>query len=304
MSFAFADIPELSGKTAIVTGANTGIGLEIARGLSRKGARVLLACRDGDKARAAQDDLQRGHERADVGYIPLDLGNISSVREAAEIAAREPRIDMLINNAGIMVPPLGHATAGCEMQFAVNHLGHFALSALLLEKLAEDGGGRVVTQSSIAHRGAKIDFSNLDAGKRYTRTGFYGQSKLANLLFALELDRRLRAAGSPVSSIACHPGIAKSELTRHLGPFGAVFGAVTGLLLNTSEQGALPALQAATDPDAQGGEYYGPYGLREMSGAKSGLASASSAARDPQLAARLWDTSVDLTGIDPQLSPA
>jgi NAD(P)-dependent dehydrogenase (short-subunit alcohol dehydrogenase family) len=304
MSFAFADIPDQRGKTAIVTGANTGIGLEIARGLARKGARVLLACRDGDKARAAEEDIKRGHETADTGYIHLDLANIASVRDAATQAAKEDRVDLLINNAGVMMPPLSHATGGTELQFAVNHLGHFAFTALLLGKLAENGGGRVVSQSSLAHKGSRIQFDNLDAERGYGRTRFYGQSKLANLLFAFELDRRLRAAGSPVFSIACHPGIAQTELVRHLGLAGNVFGTLIGTVLNSAEEGAMPALQAATDPEAEGGNYFGPYGLREMSGRKSGRAVATRTARDKALAEKLWERSVELTGIDPELAPA
>lgn len=304
MSFAFSDIPDQSGKTAIVTGANTGIGFAIAEGLARKGARVLLACRDADKAQEAQERLAYGHERADTEFLPLDLANIASVREAAERASQKERIDILVNNAGVMMPPLSHAPGGSELQFAVNHLGHFAFTSLLLDKLAADGGARTVSQSSLAHRGAEIDFDNLDAAKGYGRTKFYGQSKLANLLFALELDRRLRAANSPVVSIACHPGIAQTELTRHLGVVGNLFGSLVGLVLNSSEQGALPALQSATDPDAKGGDYYGPYGLREMSGRTSGRAIASKTARDSQLAQRLWEKSIELTGIDPGLEPA
>lgn len=304
MSFAFSDIPDQTGKTAIVTGANTGIGFAIAEGLARKGARVLLACRDADKAQEAQQRLTSGHERAVTEFLPLDLANIASVREAAERASQEERIDILVNNAGLMIPPLSHAPGGSELQFAVNHLGHFALTSLLLDKLAADGGARIVSQASLAHRGAEIDFDNLDAHMGYGRTKFYGQSKLANLLFAFELDRRLRAANSPVVSLACHPGIAQTEITRHLGVFGNVFGSLIGTVLNTAEQGALPALQAAADPEAHGGDYYGPYGFREMSGRTSGRAIASKTAHDPLLAARLWARSVELTGIDPELAPA
>lgn len=303
MSFAYSDIPEQTGRTAIVTGANTGIGLEIARALARKGARVLLACRDADKANEAIEDIGSGPERADLAFLHLDLANIASVRQAAEEASHEKRIDLLIDNAGVMMPPLDHATGGCELQFAVNHLGHFAFTTLLLHRLEQDGGGRVVVQSSLAHRGAGIDFDNLDAAKGYSKTQFYGQSKLANLLFAKELDRRLRAAGSPVAALACHPGIAQTELTRHLGVLGGVFGSLTGLVLNSAADGAMPALQAATDRQAQGGDYYGPYGFREMSGRRSGRAIASTEAGDRALAARLWDASIDLTGVDPDLAP-
>ncbi|GMM93181.1 oxidoreductase [Qipengyuania sp. MTN3-11] len=304
MSFAFFDMPDQTGRTAVVTGANTGIGLEIARGLARKGARVILACRDADRANAAIEDIRSGPERADCAYLHLDLANIASVRDAAAELGKEQQIDLLINNAGVMIPPLSHGSTGAELQFAVNHLGHFALKGLLMGKLAADGGARVVSQASLAHKGAGIDFDNLDARHGYSRLRFYGQSKLANLLFAFELDRRLRAANSPVVSVACHPGIARTELTRHLGVLGPVFGAATGFLLNDSVKGALPALQAATDPDAEGGDYYGPYGLREMSGGASGPAVAARTAQDPQLAARLWEKSVAMTGIDPGLEPA
>lgn len=304
MTFGFADIPDQSGTTAIVTGANTGIGLEIARELAAKGARVLLACRSEDKARAAIANIEGGNVAGTLDFLPLDLTDMASIRQAAALAEQEDQIDTLINNAGIMIPPLEHGIGGAESQFATNYLGHFALTGLLLPKLAQNGGARVISQASIAHKGARIDFDNLDASKGYSRTRFYGQSKLANLVFALELDRRLRAAGSPVTSIACHPGVAQSDLTRNLGMLGSLFGPMIGLMLNTSRQGALPALQAATDPAAQGGDYYGSWGFREMSGNRSGRAYATATARDPELGKRLWDVSIDLTGVDPGLPPA
>ncbi|WP_338240611.1 oxidoreductase [Aurantiacibacter hainanensis] len=304
MSFTFGDIPLQQGRTAIVTGANTGIGFEIARALASKGARVLLACRDGDKAAEAITRIDGGREQGgETEYLHLDLGNIASVREAAEQVAGEERIDMLINNAGVMMPPFSTATAGCELQFAVNHLGHFAFTALLLDKLAEEGGARVVMQSSLAHRGADIDFDNLDGARGYDKQRFYGQSKLANLLFANELDRRLRKKGSSVTALACHPGIAASELMRHIKG-GGFMSSIVGTVLNTAEEGALPALQAATDPQAEGGEYYGPYGFMEARGKASGRGVQSRRAQDEALAARLWDKSVELTGIDPKLPPA
>ena len=303
-SFSYADIPVQAGHTAVVTGANTGIGREIARELARKGARVLLACRDGDRAAEAIEDISSGPEPVDVEYLHLDLANIASVRDAAEKAKEEARIDLLIDNAGVMMPPLGHATGGAELQFAVNHLGHFALVGLLLDKLAQDGGARVVTQSSLAARRGRIDFGNLDASQGYDRNGFYSQSKLANLMFALELDRRLRAAGSPVVSIACHPGIAATELGRHMGPMMKPLFGLAGKVLNSPRDGALPALQAATDPAAQGGDYYGPYGLAETRGKTSGRAIVAAQARDEDVAIGLWDRSVELTGVDPGLPAA
>ncbi len=301
MSFTFGDIPIQQGRTAVVTGANTGIGFEIARALAAKGARVLLACRDGDKAAEAIARIDGGREQGgETEYVHLDLANLATVREAAETAAKEERIDMLVNNAGVMMPPFSTATAGCELQFAVNHLGHFAFTSLLLDKLAEGDGGRVVMQSSIAHRNADIDFDNLDGSEGYDKTKFYGQSKLANLLFANELDRRLRKAGSKAIALSSHPGIAASELMRHIKG-GKYFSSIVGAVLNTSEEGALPALQAATDPSAQGGDYYGPYGFMETRGKTSGRAVQSKRAQDETLAARLWDKSVELTGIEPKI---
>ena len=295
--FSFSDIPDQTGKTAIVTGANTGIGFEIARHLAMAGARVVLACRDEDKAKAAIADIRKDVPQADCDFLPLDLASLESIRNAARLAQDEARVDILVNNAGVMMPPLSRATGGTELQFAVNHLGHFALVALMLDKLSENGGARVVVQSSIAHKNGDVDFDNLDASQGYERKSFYAQSKLANLLFALELDRRLRAAGSPVSAIACHPGVAASELTRHLKG-AAVIQPVMKVVLNTSEQGALPALQGATDPEAEGGDYYGPRGLLEARGNTSGRAFATERARDEDLADRLWTRSEELTGID------
>ena len=299
--FTFADIPDQSGKTALVTGANTGLGFHIALELARAGARVLLACRDGDKAAEAQRKIAHEVAGADTAFVELDLQNMDSIRAAAETVEGEGRLEILVNNAGIMVPPLRLAM-GVESQFATNHLGHFALTGLLLDKLRADGGGRIVNQASLAHKGAAIDFDNLDASKGYGRQTFYGQSKLANLLFTFELDRRLRAANSPVSAYAVHPGIAQTEITRHLGPLAFV-APVIGFVLNDAHDGALPALQAAIDADVEPGGYYGPYGFMELSGKSSGRAIATRTARDPLLAARLWEKSIELTGVVPQLEP-
>lgn len=296
MTFALADIPDQAGRTAMVTGANTGIGFEIARHLAMKGARVLLACREEQRAERAMDRIRAAVPGADLAFVELDLADLASVAGAVDRARREDRLDLLVNNAGVMMPPLSHATAGAELQFAVNHLGHFALTLPLVAKLAEGRDTRVVIQSSIAHRRGRIAFDNLDAAKGYDRTRFYAQSKLANLLFAFELHRRLEAAGSPVRSVACHPGIAASELTRHIRG-GALVQPVMGWALNTAEQGALPALQAATDPDAKGGDYFGPYGFREIRGSRSARAHAMPQARDPVCSARLWDVSEAMTGV-------
>lgn len=302
MPFTAADVPDQSGRCIIVTGANTGIGFETAKVLAAKGARVLLACRDRARAEAAMAAIGRVTPGADLAFLPLDQADLDSIRRAADLAQREARIDALINNAGVMVPPLTRTAQGFELQWGVNHLGCFALTSLLLPKLAERPGARVVVTSSIAHRGARIEWDDLDARAGYHKTRRYGASKLANLLFVIELDRRLRAAGSSVTAIGCHPGVAKTELGRHIGAIWLLMPLV-GPWLNTAAMGAWPALQAATWPGAEPGGYYGSQGFREMRGV-SGEAKATADARDPALARRLWDASVAATGIDPGLAPA
>ena len=298
MPFTAADVPDQSGKCFIVTGANTGIGFEAAKVLAGKGARVLLACRDAGKAAEAISRIGGG----DVVHLPLDLADLASVRRAAEIAAQEPRLDVLLNNAGVMLPPLIRTAQGFELQWGVNHLGPFALTALLLPKLAETAGSRVVVTASLAHRSGDIQWDDLNAEQEYKRGSRYSDSKLANILYFAELDRRLRAAGSPVTAIGCHPGVAATELMRHAGPF-RIFMSLFGIFLNTAAMGAWPTLQAACDPAARPGGYYGPQGMGEARG-PSGEAKRTEAAQDPALARRLWDVSVAMTGIDPGLTPA
>jgi NAD(P)-dependent dehydrogenase (short-subunit alcohol dehydrogenase family) len=302
MSFTAADVPDQSGRCFIVTGANTGIGFEAAKVLAARGARVLLACRSKDKAEDAKARIRRAAPGADVHFLPLDQADLHSVRRAAEQAMEEPRIDVLLNNAGVMFPPLTRTREGFELQFGVNHLGTFALTALLLPKLAETPGSRVVVTSSLAHQRGDLQWDDLGAERSYNRTARYSDSKLANMLFFAELDRRLRAAGSPVTAAGCHPGVAATELMRHAGPF-RIFTPVFGLFLNSAAQGAWPALQAATAPDIEPGGYYGPQSMGEMKGV-SDRAGRTAQAQDPELARRLWDVSVAMTGIDPGLAPA
>lgn len=297
--FTEADVPTQAGKCFVVTGSNTGIGFHIARVLAEKGARVLLACRDADKTEAAMARIRRNAPGADLAFLPLDLADLASVRAAAGTAASEPRLDGLINNAGVMFPPLSRTKQGFELQLGVNHLGPFALSGLLLPKLAETPGARVVITASLAHRGGKLDWNDLGAEKRYSRTQRYSDSKLANMLHFSELNRRLGAAGSPVTAVGCHPGVAATELMRHSGPFKAAIP-LFGLILNTASMGAWPALQAATAPDIEPGGYYGPQSLGEMRG-PSGEAKRTPCARDPELAKRLWQVSVEMTGVDPEI---
>ena len=299
MGFTAGDVPSQQGKCFIVTGANAGLGLDASLVLAARGARVVLACRSADKAQAAMARIRADVPGADLAFLPLDQADLASVRAAAEQAHAEPRIDALINNAGVMYPPLIRTAQGFEPQFGVNHLGTFALTALLLPKLAETPGARVVVTASLAHRFGKIDWNDLDAHKSYKTSQRYADSKLANTLFLYELDRRLRAAGSPVMAVGCHPGVATTELGRHSGATQFAFRYFRRML-NTAEMGAWPTLQAATDPAAEAGGYYGPQGFGEMRGA-SGPAKRKATARDPQLARRLWDVSIEKTGIDPGL---
>ncbi len=299
--FTEADVPQQTGKSFIVTGANAGVGFEIARVLAARGARILLGCREQTRAQDAIARIKRMTPNADLVWLPLDLGDLDSVRTAAEIAAKEPRIDALINNAGIMHPPLTRTKQGFESQFGVNHLGVFALTALLLPKLAETPGSRVVVTSSVAHLKAKIDWDDLNADKSYIKNERYGASKLASALFFFELDRRLRAAKSPVTAIGVHPGVANTSLGRHMGIL-QIAGPIVGLLLNSADKGAWPALLAATGKVKPGG-YYGPTGFGGIRGV-AGEAKRAPHAEDPALAKRLWDTSIAMTGIDPGLPAA
>jgi NAD(P)-dependent dehydrogenase (short-subunit alcohol dehydrogenase family) len=299
--FTEANVPNQTGKTFIVTGANTGVGFEIARVLAARGGRVLLGCREQARAQDAIGRIKQITPNTDLVWLPLDLGDLDSVRTAAEIAAKEPRIDALINNAGVMNPPLTRTKQGFESQFGINHLGVFALTSLLLSKLAETPGARVVVTSSVAHLKAKIDWDDLNADQSYVKNERYGASKLANALFFFELDRRLRAAKSPVTAIGVHPGIASTSLGRHMG-IVQVVGPIVGLLLNSADKGAWPALLAATGKVKPGG-YYGPTGFGGIRGV-AGEAKRASHAEDPELAKRLWDVSIAMTGIDPSLPAA
>jgi NAD(P)-dependent dehydrogenase (short-subunit alcohol dehydrogenase family) len=301
--FTAKDVPSQAGRCIVVTGANTGIGFAAAQVLAARGARVLMACRSKAKADEAIARIRADTRQADVAFVPLDQADLASVRDAAEIIGWEPRVDVLLNNAGVMLPPLTRTAQGHELQFGVNHLGTFALTGLLLGKLAQTPGSRVVVTSSLAHKRGKIDWADIDAHASYNRSQRYSDSKLMNLLFGLELDRRLRGVASPVSAIACHPGIASTELARHLPAVARLAWPLFTLVLNSAEQGAWPALQGATQPGVAPGAYLGPQRMREATG-PSGLAHATARARDRVAARRLWDLSVAMTGVDPGLPPA
>jgi len=296
--FTEADVPDQSGKCFIVTGANAGVGFELSRVLAARGARVLLGCREKGRAEEAIARIKQITPSANLAWLPLDLGDIESLRAAAAKASQESRIDALINNAGIMYPPLTRTKQGFESQFGVNHLGVFALTSLLLPKLAETQGSRIVVTSSIAHLKAKIDWDDLNAERSYSKVARYGASKLANALFFFELDRRLRANRSPVTAVGVHPGVANTSLGRHMGA-AQWAGPIVGLLLNSADKGAWPALLAATGTVKPGG-YYGPTGFGGIRGV-AGEAKRAPLAEDPALARRLWDVSVAMTGVDPGL---
>ncbi len=300
--FRANDVADQSGKTIAVTGANTGLGFETSRVLADRGARVLLACRSEDRARDAMAKIVATVPDADLGFVPLDQADLRSVRAAAATLEEENCLDVLVNNAGIMMPPLRHTADGFESQFGVNHLGTFALTGLLLPKLAEGDAGRVVITASIAHRGAEIFFDDLEAFESYDKQARYGQTKLANLLHMYELDRRLKETGSSTIAVACHPGIATTDLGRDIG-FINNLAPLLRPFFNSAAQGAWPTLMAATDPGLTGGEYLGPTKRGETSG-PAGLARSTNRARDRTLAQRLWDVSVELTGVDPQLPEA
>ncbi len=293
-----ADIPDQTGRIAVVTGSNTGLGLETAAALAAKGAQVVLAVRNLDKGKDAALDIRKRSPNADVALQELDLSSLESVRAAAEqLRADHDRIDLLINNAGVMYPPKQTTKDGFEMQFGTNHLGHFALTGLLLDKLLPVAGSRVVTVSSVGHRiMADIHFDDLQWERSYNRVAAYGQAKLSNLLFTYELQRRLAPLGTTIAA-AAHPGFSDTELMRHLpGPVESVFRLAAPLVTQDAAGGALPTLRASTDPGVQGGQYYGPSGFAQSQGAPV-IVGSSKKSHDAERQRKLWAVSEELTGV-------
>jgi NAD(P)-dependent dehydrogenase (short-subunit alcohol dehydrogenase family) len=289
------DVPDQSGRTAVVTGANSGLGEATARALAARGATVVLACRNTAKGEAAAARMT-----GTVSVRRLDLANLAAIREFAETL--DGPIDVLVNNAGVMAVPLARTSDGFEMQIGTNFLGHFALTGLLLPKITD----RVVTVSSGAHRFGRIDLDDLNwERRRYRAWAAYGQSKLANLLFTYELLRRLTSVGSPVRSVAAHPGYAATELQSHTETLlDRVMWLGNRIVAQSAEKGALPILYAATMPDVAGGSYYGPDGLNELWGYPTRVGS-SKASRDVETAGRLWTCAENLTGVEfPAARPA
>jgi NAD(P)-dependent dehydrogenase (short-subunit alcohol dehydrogenase family) len=301
--WAAVDIPDQSGRVAVVTGGNSGIGYEAALQLALKGATVVLACRDAARANAAAEQIRSSHPRGSVEPMQLDLASLTSIRGFADaFRAAYPRLDLLCNNAGVMALPYRKTADGFEMQIGTNHLGHFALTGLLMDRLLAVDGSRVVTVSSGAHRAGSIRFDDLHWERGYGKWRAYGQSKLANLLFCFELQRRLESSGKHTISVACHPGYAATNL-QFAGPrmegstLGErIFGIGNQLFSQGADMGALPTLYAATAPDVRGGDYIGPSSVGELWGHPRKVSS-SGRSRNRETAKRLWEVSEKLTGV-------
>jgi len=294
MSWSPDTIASQAGRTIIVTGANAGIGFQTAKVLAAKGANLILACRDPAKASQAVERMKAKQPDARVSTGLLDLSSLASIRAFAKDFARgHERLDVLINNAGVMTPPFGRTADGFETQFGTNFIGHFLLTLLLLPLLNRTPGARVVTLSSVAHWIGRIDFDNLNAEKHYSKWHAYSQSKLANLLFVHELQRRLQRSGASTISVGAHPGVTASELTRH----SLFLRIVQGGIAQTTAQGALPSLRAAIDPQVRGGDYYGPGGAFNLTFfGDARKQQSSSRSRNTDIAAQLWSVAERLSG--------
>ena len=297
-----ADVPGQSGRTAVVTGASSGLGLETALVLAQRGSAVVLACRDVAKAERAAGHIRSSAGQAAVRVVHLDLASLASVREAAEqIRLTCPRLDLLINNAGVMAVPCQRTQDGFELTFATNHLGHFALTGLLLDRLLAVPGSRIVTVSSNAHQRGVMHFDDLQLRDAYKPWRAYEQSKLANLLFTYELDARLRAAGASTAALAAHPGNSRTQLWRWTprltqALYKPRLRMLTFWFAQSAQMGALPTLRAAADPAARGGDYYGPPGRLQSTGYPVRVES-SARSHDKAAQRRLWEVSQELTGV-------
>ena len=294
-------IPDLSGKVIIITGANSGIGYESTREFSRNGAEVIVASRDPIKANLAIQKINEEIPGARLKFIKLDLASMESIRKFTdEFKSAYSKLDILLNNAGIMLVPYGKTEEGFERTIGTNHLGHFALTGLLMDRLSTTPGARVINVASNAHYAGEMDFENLlfENGHDYSPMKAYGRSKLANLLFTYELQRGFLSAGIDVMALAAHPGISATELANHLffDKISWLIQPAMKLIFQSAAMGALPSLRAAVDPDAQGGQYYGPDGKGEKSGHPI-VVDSNSASKDEQNSRTLWKISEDLTGI-------
>lgn len=296
--FDINNVPHQKGKIAIVTGANTGLGFEIALALSRLGMKVILACRNPDRAENAKQKILARVPGADLDYLQLELSSLSAVSDFARTyLSRYSQLDLLINNAGIMIPPYSKTVDGFESQMGINYFGHFLLTGLLLDIITGTTGSRIVTVSSNAHKRGKINFNDLHWEKKYSALQAYGQSKLACLMFAYELQRRMEKAGIKTLSIAAHPGVSITELGRYIPKWlFYAFLPLASFFTHSPEKGALPILYAALGSDVHGGDYYGPQGPGERTG-KPGLAISTPFSHNTEVAEKLWGISEELTGI-------
>jgi NAD(P)-dependent dehydrogenase (short-subunit alcohol dehydrogenase family) len=300
MGFDLDNIPNQQGKIAVVTGANAGLGLETTLYLAKKGIKVVMACRNQQKAELAKANILEKVPNANLEIMTLDLSKLSSVREfAANYRKQYSSIDLLINNAGIMFAPFSKTEDELESQMAANYFGHFLLTSLLIDLMPDSSESRVVSLSSVAHKQGmrKINFDDINFDKKYSRTGAYSQSKLACLMFALELQRRFSQQGKKILSVVAHPGASDTELTKYIPPFLASIlrYTIVPFVTHTPDQAALPTLMATLDENVQGGDYYGPQGFKEMKG-PPGKATMSQYAQDAEMAKKLWRVSEELTG--------
>ena len=291
------NVGSLSSKTIIVTGANAGLGYQTALALAKKDATVIMACRNVNKAEAAKEQILKEAPNGKLEIIKLDLSDLKSVRAfAKEFLKKYNSLDVLVNNAGVMIPPFSKTVDNFELQMGANYFGHFVLTGLLLDLLNRTAGSRIVMLSSIAHKSGKIDFDNLNSEKSFSKSGAYGQSKLACLMHAQELNRRLSASGSKVLAVAAHPGVSNTDLMRHIPKFLIfILSPLLPLVTHKPSDAALPELMAALDGNVQGGDYFGPTGFKEMKGG-TGKVKAMPHAYDEGVAKKLFDVAEDLTG--------
>jgi NAD(P)-dependent dehydrogenase (short-subunit alcohol dehydrogenase family) len=289
------NVPDQSGRVAVVTGSSSGLGYENARVLANKNAKVIVAVRNQQKGDKAVENIKAQNSNADVSVMILDLANLQSVKDfVAEFRKKYDRLDLLINNAGVMMPPYGKTADGFELQFGTNHIGHFVLTAQLIDLIEKTSGSRIVNVSSMAHNYGDLDFDDLTWEKRsYNKMKSYGDSKIANLYFTYELQRKLDAAGYKTIATASHPGWTATDLQRHAG----LFSFLNFFFAMKVEQGALPTLRAAIDENVKGGDYYGPDGWKEWRGDPVKVDS-NQPSKDKSIAQRLWAKTVELAGID------
>ncbi len=297
MNFELKNIPSQKGRIAIVTGANNGIGFETTLAMAKYGFKTIMACRNMDKAEKAKTDILEKLPNVDLDILQLDLSDLESVRTFAKnFKEKYEKLDVLINNAGVLIYSGAHNKAGVELQFATNHLGHFLLTNLLLDKMPDDPDTRIVALSSLAHKGAKIHFDDINCENIKDREAVYGQSKLANLMFADELNREFKKAGKKIKALAVHPGGSDSGLFDEMtGLKYYVFKIISPFLLNTNASAAKPTLFAVLSPDIKGGEYFGPQVFNEFKG-KVGFAKRSDYSKRKDVSSQLWDLSEEMTG--------